>query len=100
MDATGDAPFYLEAASVRVAESYPVQLFLDVTGSAPTPCHRIAYRIDASAAEINVAITTSSSEKSCAQVLEPHAFTIPLGPADLPVTVQVNDGEFVETVRP
>ena len=36
-DTTGDSPFYLESVRVRVAESFPVQLFLDVSGSAPTP---------------------------------------------------------------
>jgi hypothetical protein len=99
-DTTGEAPFSVDTVSVRVAESFPVQLFLDVTGHAPTPCHRIAYTIEERHEEISVAITTTSSGESCAQVLQPHEIVIPLGSADLPITVRVNDGEHVETVSP
>lgn len=97
---TGEAPFSIDTVSVRVAESFPVQLFLDVAGHAPTPCHRIAYTTEKRPDEISVAITTTSAEESCAQVLQPHEFVIPLGSADLPITVRVNEAEYVETVRP
>jgi hypothetical protein len=98
-DTTGEAPFYVDTVSVRVAESYPVQLFLEVVGHAPTPCHRIAYTVEEDRDGISVAITTTSPGEPCAQVLEPHEIVIPLGTAELPITVRVND-EHVETVRP
>lgn len=99
-DTRGDAPFYLDQAGVQVAESYPVQLFLEVSGNAPTPCHQVAYTIDSQPGEIQVDITTVAGEGMCAQMLQPHTFVIPLGTADLPVTVRVGRDDFVETVRP
>lgn len=99
-NATGDSPFYLEEVSVRVAESFPVQLFLDVSGSAPTPCHFVAYVVEKDDDTIAVTITSQSSEQACAQVLDPRQVVIPLGPSELPVTVAVNDDEYVETIRP
>lgn len=104
-DTHGDAPFFLGEASVRVAESHPVQLFLEATGNAPTPCHRIAYTVsteqpDKGNAEIRVVLTTVATEGACAQVLQPHRVIIPLGTADLPVTVRVGDDEFVTTIHP
>ncbi|KAB7746520.1 hypothetical protein GA707_03260 [Nostocoides sp. F2B08] len=99
-DTTGDAPFYLESVSVRVAESFPVQLFLDVAGSTPTPCHSVAYAVEKEDARIDVTITSQSAGQSCTQVLDPRQFVVPLGPSDLPVTVDVNEGEYTETVRP
>ena len=99
-DTAGDSPFYLYDVSVRVAESFPVQLFLDVSGDAPTPCHSVAYVVDNAEQRITVTITSQSSTEACAQVLDPRRVVIPLGPSELPVTVAVNDDEFVETVQP
>lgn len=96
---TGDSPFYIDDVSVRIAESYPVQLFLEVEGNAPTPGHRVAYTVKVDGDQIDVTITSQSGEGMSAAVLQPHSFVIPLGPAELPVTIDVNDGEFVETVR-
>ena len=58
-ETTGDSPFYLESVSVRVAESFPVQLFLDVSGNAPTPCHSVAYAVQKNADRIAVTITSA-----------------------------------------
>lgn len=100
VDTAGDSPFYLKTVSVRVAESFPVQLFLDVSGNAPTPCHSVAYVVQKDDETIAVSITTQSSTQACAQVLDPRQLVIPLGPSELPVTVAVNEDEYVETVRP
>lgn len=99
-ETTGDSPFYLDSVSVRVAESFPVQLFLDVSGSAPTPCHSVAYEVRKGDDTITVTITSQSSGQACAQVLDPRQLVVPLGPSELPVTVDVNDGQYVTTVRP
>ncbi|HHU10794.1 MAG TPA: hypothetical protein GXZ60_12400 [Intrasporangiaceae bacterium] len=103
-DTRGDDTFFLDTASVHVAESDPVQLFLEVSGHAPTPCHRVAYTVSTESAdngtdEIKVVLTTVATDGMCAQVLQPHQFTVPLGTADLPVTVRVGDDEFVKTIR-
>lgn len=95
-DTTGDGPFYVDSATVRVAESYPVQLFLNVEGNAPTPCHQVAYTVDAAGDEIEVTITTVVEGDMCAQMLQPHILTIPLGSADLPVAVTVNDEHSID----
>lgn len=96
----GGAPFYIDSVGVTVAESHPVQLFLDVSGNAPTPAHTVAYTVEAEGDTIAVHITTQAGPGMAPQVLQPHSFVIPLGRADLPVTVDVNDGEFTETVEP
>jgi hypothetical protein len=98
-DTRGDDPFYLDSVSVRVAESDPVQLFLEVAGSAPTPCHAVAYEVTQTSEELDVTITTVASGEMCTQVLDPREVVLPLGTSELPVTVRVND-ELVETVQP
>ncbi|MDO5503344.1 MAG: hypothetical protein Q4G67_09250 [Actinomycetia bacterium] len=93
-DTVGDGPFYIDAAEVLIAESHPVQLFLQVEGNAPTPCHQVAYQVVADGAEIRVQVSTEAGDGMCAQVLEPHSLSIPLGAHELPVTVSVNDGDI------
>lgn len=96
----GDSPFHLDNAEVRVAESEPFQLFLDVEGNAPTPCHTVAYEVQEDDGEYAVHVTTVAGPGMCAQMLQPHSFSIPLGEApELPVTVDVNDGEVSLTVE-
>lgn len=96
----GDSPFHLDGAEVRVAESEPVQLFLDVEGNAPTPCHTVAYEVQEDDGGYAVHVTTVAGPGMCAQVLQPHSFSIPLGEApELPVTVDVNDGAVSLTVE-
>ena len=99
-DTAGDSPFFLDSVDVRVAESFPVQLFLDVSGSVPTPCHSVAYTVQKRETTIAVTVTSQSSMQACTQVLDPRQIVVPLGASDLPVTVDVNDGEYTETVRP
>lgn len=99
-DTMGTAPFYIDSVTVRVAESHPVQLFLEVSGNAPTPAHTVAYTVDNDGDTIAVHVTTQPGEGMAPQVLQPHDIVIPLGRAELPVTVDVNDGEFTETVNP
>jgi hypothetical protein len=92
--------FFIESLDVRVAESFPVQLFLDVEGNAPTPCHEVVWDVEEAEGERRVTIWTEvDPDIVCIQVLESHTFTIPLGAApDLPVDVWVN-GELIRTVE-
>ncbi|NLJ54893.1 MAG: hypothetical protein GX344_12285 [Intrasporangiaceae bacterium] len=98
-DTTGDSPFYIDSVDVTVAESWPVQLFLTVHGNAPTPAHTVAYTVEQDGDTIAVHLTTQAGEGVAPQVLKPHEIVIPLGTAELPVTIDVNDGEFTETVE-
>jgi hypothetical protein len=100
-DTRGEGQFFIDAVSVRQLESHPVQLFLDVDGHAPTPCHTVAYEVDRNSEDdVVVHLTTVEQyDTMCTQVLVPHKITVPLGAAQVfPVTVDVNDGEHVITV--
>lgn len=100
-DTRGEGEFFIGDVSVRVAESDPVQLFLDVQGDAPTPCHDVAYDVEHDGDTISIWISTvAGGDTMCTQVLAPHEFAVPLGEVeDLPVTVEVNDGEHSLTVE-
>lgn len=97
-DTVGKSPLHIDEIEVLVAESFPVQLFLHVIGNAPTPCHQVAYLVETEGDQIQVQLTTAAEDGMCAQVLQPVDVSVPLGRAELPVTVTVNDGEFVTTV--
>lgn len=100
-DTRGEGEFMIGDVSVRVAESDPVQLFLDVQGDAPTPCHAVAYDVEQDGDTISVWISTVvGGDSMCTQVLAPHEFAVPLGEVeDLPVTVEVNGGEHSLTAE-
>lgn len=97
----GEGAFFIDSLAVQKAESSPVQLFLEVAGNAPTPCHTVAYDLEREGETIVVHLTTvESTDMMCTQVLVPHEFTVPLGRAEtFPVTIDVNDGEQVLTVN-
>lgn len=100
-DTRGEGEFFIDGLAVRQAESHPVQLFLDVQGHAPTPCHTVAYDAGSTGQNILVHLTTvEQTGMMCTQVLVPHEVSVPLGAAeDFPVTIDVNDGEHVLTVN-
>lgn len=96
----GKGGFSVDSADVRLAESSPPQLFVDVEGHAPTPCHRVVWQISEGDGIREVEIfTETDGEMTCAAVLQPHTLVIPLGSTDdLPVEVWVN-GESVGVVE-
>jgi hypothetical protein len=100
-DTRGEGAFFIDSLAVQQAGSSPVQLFLEVDGNAPTPCHTVAYDVEREAETILVHLTTvESTDMMCTQVLVPHEITVPLGKAEtFPVTIDVNDGEHVLTVN-
>lgn len=99
-DTRGGGHFFIDSLAVRQAESDPVQLFLEVEGNAPTPCHTVAYEVEQDADTFLVHLTTvEKGEMMCTQVLVPYELTVPLGETDtFPVTIDVNDGDQVLTV--
>lgn len=100
-DTRGGGQFFIDSLAVRQAESDPVQLFLEVEGNAPTPCHTVAYEVEQEADTFLVHLTTvEKGQMACTQVLVPYELTVPLGETDaFPVTIDVNDGEQVLTVN-
>ena len=45
-DASGPGGLVIESAQVLQAESWPVQVFLELTGSLPSACHDLEYSVD------------------------------------------------------
>jgi hypothetical protein len=65
---------------LRIMESFPIQVMLDVTGEKPTPCHEIFWTVDDDGEVIYVdMISQVAAEATCAQVVEPFTIAVPLG---------------------
>ncbi len=79
------APAYVDSAEILVAETYPVQVTLVLSGSLPTPCHQLRVRVAAPAKptatnELRVEVySMADPDKMCAEVLAPFEVRIPLG---------------------
>ena len=75
-----DREVTVTGADVRIMESFPVQVVLDVTGEKPTPCHEIFWTVedDGDVIEIEM-ISQVASEQVCAEVIEPFTIAVPLG---------------------
>jgi putative hemolysin len=92
---------FVNEASLSIAESFPVQIYITIAGDLPDPCHNLHVDIGEPDADNRINITVSSykadSDMMCAQVLEPFDETITLPTEDLPdgsYTVLVNDEEI------
>jgi hypothetical protein len=96
---------YIDSHDLLVAESYPVQISLHITGNLPTPCHSFNYSFQIGSANDRFRIDVSAWSESdpgavCAQVLEPFEINIPIpmeGAAEGSYTVWLNGekvGEF------
>ena len=80
IDGSVDGEVWVTGTDVRIMESFPVQVMLDVTGDKPTPCHEIFWTVedDGEVIEIEM-ISQVATEQSCAQVIEPFTIAVPLG---------------------
>lgn len=93
-------PVHINSTDLLVAESYPVQIFLHVTGDLPTPCHEFQSQVAAPDEQNRIYVTAwSESDPTaiCIQVLEPFNVNLPIrmeGAADGTYTVWLN-GELV-----
>ena len=96
---------YIDRRDLLIAESYPVQISLHITGSLPTPCHSLnySYQIGSAADRFRIDVTAwseSDPEVVCIQVLDPLEISIPIpmdGAADGTYSVWLNGdliGEF------
>ena len=75
-----DGDVTVTVADVRVMESFPVQIVLDVTGEKPTPCHEIFWTVEDDGEVIAIEmISQVAAEQTCAQVIEPFTIVVPLG---------------------
>lgn len=93
-----DGEVWVTSADLRIMESFPVQIMVDVTGDKPTPCHEIFWTVedDGEAIEIEM-ISQIASDQTCAQVIEQFIIAVPLGSwADETREVFIN-GELVDS---
>lgn len=83
------SPVYIDTAKIGYLESWPVQVRLAVTGSVPTPCHKVASEVQDLGTSLDVRLWSLADPRAiCASVLEPFDVSIDLGSyesADLPV---------------
>ncbi|UCG40470.1 MAG: hypothetical protein JSV07_08475 [Acidimicrobiia bacterium] len=95
-DPTG--PVFVDETDLLVAESFPMQLFLAVQGSLPTPCHVAEWQVEETEqGRFEVTLYSVNTGENCIQVLEPVELNIPLGTSEGgPIEVVLN-GETVET---
>lgn len=80
IDGSVDGEVWVTGADVRIMESFPVQIMLDVTGEKPTPCHEIFWTVEDDGEVIAIEMLSQvGAEQSCAQVIEPFTIAVPLG---------------------
>jgi hypothetical protein len=96
---------YITSTDLLIAESYPVQVSLHISGDLPTPCHFFSYSYQIGSVNDRFRIDVSAWSESdpnavCAQVLEPFDENLPIsmeGAAEGTYTVYLNGelaGEF------
>jgi hypothetical protein len=80
IDGSVDGEVWVTGADVRIMESFPVQIMLDVTGEKPTPCHEIFWTVEDDGEVIAIEMLSQvAAEQTCAQVIEPFTIAVPLG---------------------
>jgi len=71
---------WVTSAELRIMESYPIQVMLDVTGDKPTPCHEVFWTAEDTGEAIEIEmISQVAVGQSCAQVIEQFIIAVPLG---------------------
>jgi len=73
---------YLDAVDVLVAESYPVQIFVALRGSLPTPCHQLRAQINPPDTENRIVIdvySVAEPDAICVQMLQGFEANLALG---------------------
>lgn len=75
-----DGEVWVTGADLRIMESFPIQVMLDVSGEKPTPCHEIFWTVDDDGEVIEIEmISQVATDAMCAQVIEPFTIAVPLG---------------------
>jgi hypothetical protein len=75
-----DGPVTISSASMRIMESFPIQVALDVEGTKPTPCHEIFWTVEDTGEVIEIEmISQAPPDAVCAQVIEEFMIAVPLG---------------------
>jgi hypothetical protein len=89
----------IDHVEVRLAESYPVQVFIDVVGYLPDPCWEAQEPVveqEGNRFEIEI-VAERKADEVCPQVIEDYETSIALGtmdPGDYAVSVNGVEQEF------
>lgn len=73
---------YIDSAQLVIMESYPVQIALVLSGSLPTPCHKLRVLVNPPDTQNRIQVevyTVSKPDEICIQVLEAFDVNISLG---------------------
>ncbi len=94
-------PVFIDGQELLIAESYPVQVSLVLTGSLPTPCHQLRVVAPTQANtrnELRLEVySLADPDKMCSQVLVPFEVKVPLGShAGGTFSVWVNEDQIGE----
>ena len=80
IDGNLDGEVWVTSADLRIMESFPIQVMLDVTGERPTACHEIFWTVEDTGETIEIAmISQVAGDQVCAQVIAEFAIAVPLG---------------------
>ena len=80
IDGSVDGEVRVTSADLRIMDSFPIQVMLDVEGEKPTPCHEIFWTVEDTGEAIEIdMISQVASDQSCAQVIEEFIIAVPLG---------------------
>ncbi len=99
---TGDfitGTVFVEGTAVSIAESFPMQLFLQVFGELATPCDELVWDVEESPGRFDVTLESRIDPAvSCSAVTEPFDVNIKLGDTEGGVFEIYLNGELVETI--
>lgn len=95
---------FLDASRLLSTASFPPQLFLELAGSLPTPCHQLRVQVPPPNAQNQIRISVYSladPSAMCAQMIAPFNTNVSLGNlAKGKYTVWVNDKQIGEFTMP
>jgi hypothetical protein len=75
-----DGEVMITTARLRILESFPIQVVLDVEGDKPTPCHEVFWTAEDTGTAIEIVmISQTAIGQVCVQVIEPFMVAVPLG---------------------
>jgi hypothetical protein len=75
-----DGEVFITSTNLLIAESFPIQVSLQVEGEKPTPCHEIFWTAEDNGEAIEIVmISQTAPDQACAQVIEPFIISVPLG---------------------
>jgi hypothetical protein len=80
IDGNIDGEVWITAADLRIMESYPIQVMLDVSGEKPTSCHEVFWTVEDTGVAIEIdMISQIAADQVCAQAIAEFSIAVPLG---------------------